>query len=508
MHVRILLMVFMSAAISGSAQYTYWNNALDSPVDSMSYFPIRIEETANGYIAIGGFISPNSNGILWSTISSQGNLETHGHAIAPLISYGGGGGYPHQAIQKLDDGQYLNARVYEPEVGHFFPYYVLLDENLDTVWTWLYNEYPILNGFNYSIPATTYVNDAEFVSACVTTNQDGLRFIRANTNHEIVSDAFWYPDLGNGEYIPDPQFVVQGNGDTLLLCGERYREIDGIDEDFQVYLLKSDFEATDVQILELGNPNICYDLAPGIVKMPNGHVLMLYSKCLSQTWFNNATVEFHAVEINTNNMSVVNDIVLDLGTMDDGAIGQLDVYRLIKNPFGGYLAFVQYVGVNGIGMIDYLLKIDDNLAMEWINPYHSNLENDIEQIIDVISTSDGGFAATGMSQGEFQRQWVFKIDACGYEQPNGCPATINLVNHEKVESLRVWPNPFYSQLKAELPENATRMYITDMTGRMLYEEKLFYPNQQWNLSFLEDGMYLLNIESAEGKVMGQRVVKR
>jgi hypothetical protein len=50
-----------------------------------------------------------------------------------------------------------------------------------------------------------------------------------------------------------------------------------------------------------------------------------------------------------------------------------------------------------------------------------------------------------------------------------------------------------------------RLY--DQTGREVLEEKVYYPNQEWNVSALERGVYVLEVVREEGGVDSKRVVK-
>jgi Secretion system C-terminal sorting domain len=503
----ICILSFLSLVHLGCAQYTYWNHTLTYPSDTITGMYGYVEQTQNGYRSFGSFGSTNTGGTSSNLINEEGFALGYNNTKLSISSIPGASGYANLSWIKLDSEHYLNTRTVLLDGQRFFPYYVFLDSNLDTLSTWYYDAYPSIGGYNSAVFGSTAVNQNEFVNVCYSMGKVGLRLIHANTNHEILSDAFWYPNLQQGNYAPSPEFAMQGNGDTLLICGE-WGYMSGIDMDFQVYLMKTDFLANDVRILEFGNPDNCYDLAPGIVKMPNGNVLMLYSKCLTQTWINESTVEFHAMEINTNSMSIVNDVVLDLGSIDDGIIGQLDVFRLIKNPFGGYLAYVQAVSSGGVDLVQHLLKLDDNLQVEWLQPYHTDLESDLESIIEVISTSDGGYLATGESLDDLQRQWVFKIDACGYELPSGCPATVGVSEQAKNLAMQVWPNPFSTQLKASLPQSAQSVSISDATGRIVFKENIYFPNQTFNLSWLADGMYLFNVQCSDGRVLGERIVKK
>jgi hypothetical protein len=149
---------------------------------------------------------------------------------------------------------------------------------------------------------------------------------------------------------------------------------------------------------------------------------------------------------------------------------------------------------------------EDNL--EWLNFYDPDV-GALEILFSIVETPDGGYVATGVTYPSEieQKQWAIKIDACGYEEPNGCPPVVSINESEKIE-MQIWPNPFHSSLKAILPVNAEWIIITDGTGRRVKEERIYYPHQQWNLSDLENGVYILNVVLEDGRVVARRVVKQ
>jgi hypothetical protein len=156
--------------------------------------------------------------------------------------------------------------------------------------------------------------------------------------------------------------------------------------------------------------------------------------------------------------------------------------------------------------------------LEWWNEYAppGSIPSDSYILPSILEASDGGFLATGVYINfttESQKIWHLKIDACGYEQPSGCPEVVGIEGDgrhpEPVEgSFPVWPNPFHTQLKAVLPPTATRVFISDATGRIVFEENIYYPRQEWNLSMLSDGVYVMSVELESGMMVSERIVKR
>ncbi len=76
--------------------------------------------------------------------------------------------------------------------------------------------------------------------------------------------------------------------------------------------------------------------------------------------------------------------------------------------------------------------------------------------------------------------------------------------------LTLYPNPAEDLISINYNFNVppSRLLIFDSSGRIVLEEKVFYPNQTWNLSWLSDGVYVMSVELKSGQVISERIVKR
>ncbi len=80
------------------------------------------------------------------------------------------------------------------------------------------------------------------------------------------------------------------------------------------------------------------------------------------------------------------------------------------------------------------------------------------------------------------------------------------INMDQAE-YQIYPNPFHSQLKAQLPANAQRVDWLDATGRLIHSENVYYPYQEWNLGALPIGVYHIQVILEDGRVVSKKVVK-
>ncbi len=76
--------------------------------------------------------------------------------------------------------------------------------------------------------------------------------------------------------------------------------------------------------------------------------------------------------------------------------------------------------------------------------------------------------------------------------------------------LEVFPNPLEDNITVKSNANIpiSNIKVFDAVGRKVFEEKVFYPNQTWNLSTLSDGVYVMSVELESGQFISERIVKQ
>jgi hypothetical protein len=55
--------------------------------------------------------------------------------------------------------------------------------------------------------------------------------------------------------------------------------------------------------------------------------------------------------------------------------------------------------------------------------------------------------------------------------------------------------------------DAASVRLYDQTGRVVLEEKVYYPNQEWNVSGLECGVYVLEMVRENSLTSSIKIVK-
>ena len=128
-----------------------------------------------------------------------------------------------------------------------------------------------------------------------------------------------------------------------------------------------------------------------------------------------------------------------------------------------------------------------------------------------VTSSNNIITFNGVCPGSYQ---AIITDSNGCAGTLNTPAVVSLLGTNIVaggegmqSSVSLWPNPFRNELKYALPPTAKRIFITDTRGRIVHEQKVFFPNGQFDFSFLGEGIYLFNTELENGEVMGSKLVK-
>jgi len=228
---------------------------------------------------------------------------------------------------------------------------------------------------------------------------------------------------------------------------------------------------------------------------------------LSQTTY---YIRPHLVFFKVSTMEVLNEIEYTLPFLENIELGGGSFNSIIQTQDNHIVAVLDWGNVStelGSGII----KFDYQGNILWANEYFPQDEQSERTLSDIIEAPDGGYTAVGFTDAPSAsaRQWLLKIDACGYEEPMGCPEVIvDNISESTVPTFVAWPNPFHQELKANLPDDAIFVEWLDMSGRIIHTEQVFYPKQRFNLSKLADGNYMMRVVLRDGRKLSKRVVKQ
>jgi hypothetical protein len=77
-------------------------------------------------------------------------------------------------------------------------------------------------------------------------------------------------------------------------------------------------------------------------------------------------------------------------------------------------------------------------------------------------------------------------------------ATITGNQDIREEIVSIYPNPASGQVTIEAPVSIQKLAVYDLTGKMVYQVETMQQKVQFNLDFLERGIYLVQLQTSQG----------
>ena len=515
---KIYLCVLLSAICHMSiGQYTYFNNTFLG--NTSGTLQMQISEENSNYVSLG----LDDFGIGRRTYSYGGELLTF-NSTGPIWANVGSGYNPRDSFLRLGNGfiSSYDANLEECSISPTgYVGYAYYNYDLDTVWTVAQREWSVCGDLAVALRSFVKIDDQTIGLS------SSMLYINSNPAPiDSVAIRISTFDVTNGNIITDHYQTHPYRSFEMhqMRYINGYFYISGdviIDQssptDYQTLLIKVNANAEIVGELQFGNPNGGWEKVPQMEINNDGDIVLVHE--YSSAWQVVDLVDWKQMSqmyitiVDPISFTVLSDVPYQMPGLDDWIRGVQN--RVVKQD-----AQDNYLVGCGVGRANnqipdltcVITKLDSNGIIIWQNIYQPPDYTDPEWysggMYDLIQTSDGGYLVSGVSYTLNQKHWLLKIDACGYEEPMGCPAVVSVDENNSSPQLQLWPNPFYNTLKAVLPENTSRIFITDMTGRIVLEEKVYFPHQQFDVSQLSTGVYLFNVACDDGSVIGQRVVKQ
>ena len=187
-------------------------------------------------------------------------------------------------------------------------------------------------------------------------------------------------------------------------------------------------------------------------------------------------------------------------------------------PDGGYIASGQAISTVPY-WVGWLFKIDENGDSLWYREYaFLNQEDVLQQLDDVIPTSDNGFFACGNILELFSNQemdtWVLKLDSLGCEAPGECWVGINETAQPEPLTvaggeLSIRPNPATTETHITWQGEAKLLEVFNASGVRVWQCKLPPEQTQYRLNTQAwpHGLYLLRLFMQDGQAITTKMMK-
>ncbi|MCF8299362.1 MAG: T9SS type A sorting domain-containing protein [Saprospiraceae bacterium] len=163
-----------------------------------------------------------------------------------------------------------------------------------------------------------------------------------------------------------------------------------------------------------------------------------------------------------------------------------------------------------------MLKLNSNGDSLWSRYYHigSDFRDDC-QFNDLILTNDGGFLAAGYHKpyvGSYNAgAWLVKMDSMGFAPGS---YTIGIENNELIitNNVRIYPNPSSDNINlsfAKNPSSQIILQIYNSVGVLVKQNQFQANNQEYriNIEDLESGVYFISILSDNKKLFSDKFIK-
>ncbi len=207
------------------------------------------------------------------------------------------------------------------------------------------------------------------------------------------------------------------------------------------------------------------------------------------------------------------------------------LYNMKKLSDGGYLGvgecWVDIIpdSVNGpADNVAYIMKLDSEFNLLWKRNYIPDGYAEISpssahcQLNDFVENEDGTITALGRvymytgdgpQGGYIQDSYILKVDSMGC-LVSGCE--VGIQEFEAYNDLILYPNPAHDQFILETGtyfNQPASIVIFDAQGRLVMTES--WPagekRKQMSVENLENGVYLVVVETTAGRVMIKRILK-
>jgi hypothetical protein len=332
---------------------------------------------------------------------------------------------------------------------------------------------------------------------------------------DTLANISWQKEYAcGGECDMNPyQITPLADGGYFYTNEERHYDLGDLDY-VRATLIKTDATGNQVWRKYYGSSSFDNE-RPFIAPTDDGNYLFFWCKTKTAGW---------------NGKQIATDATINVAKIDiDGNIlWQRDYAADLEQPIY-YVSDVQKLPDGSITLtgrigtflgIVFIMKIDQNGTIVWYRE-HTMPNNNVTfqgfyNVYGLTLTSDGGYAiaaeysseAGDMFTEQTQTGVVIKLDEYGCLEENCHILSTNNSQFSTTLELHVYPNPTSGVLKIVSDEVMEQVEIMDVTGKVVFSEKLKVKSGKLDLNYLESGVYYLRVLYANGSTSHQRIVKQ
>ncbi len=430
-----------------------------------------------------------------------------------------------------------------------------LNPNGEIVWV---NTYPFRPGSNTMI----LQNDKIYVSGH--TNEPNSRYTLycIDSLGEVVWNKTYGEHSKNSKF---PRLALWG--DKWVLCGGQDRNINNRPAPI-LYFVVTDIDGnqtsefyygenneTTIPVRTIGDnlgmclssyvycPDVCFlDLKAGVVAFDTSGNLeweldlpysynpyecvlaQIDSDYLAIKWFiDNTTIPNHDLTPPAIFFTDMSGNVLDTVVFQNQTLKEIRNMESVweSGLVGCGHEYPNYINLSNPKLFGWLFRMDENREVLWERSYiDSTYQGRTFGLRHIISTSDGGYLATGtitnfMTGVWESHNWLLKLDSMGCLEP-GCGNINYITETEEVvflkgKDIKIYPNPASDYVQVEFPadfdigQNVYAVLVSN-TGSIVRQEKINASQSQLDLSGIMSGMYYLMIRRGNEIIGRKRII--
>ena len=491
----VYLFILIVNCASADAQFTYFNLITGEQGDLSSEVCANVEAVTDGYVVWGAEIDDN---ILKHFIRKY-NLD--GQIVNENILVHQNQYVLSGIVNSFKWNPYIQKFVYIHGTnfndGTTKGYLIEFDENLDTVFTKHYFQYPPYTyPFIFEVESDGYIVTGEY-GGIMNSNGTFLMKLDFEGNiiwSEILQQEVYQHIYRNWQIIKiDGGYLITGGGKTPDSGNEPFGLITKVDNTGHII---SELTYQDDEALRVGHF--------GELRLMNNEILLSIS------------ISYELLDPNGNpNIFWRKFRLLKYNVEDEDFYWQQDYfgdYEMIMGSAGDKIATSDggavILGTRQGEYFDYyswILKIDSSGNQEWFHEYtFQTCDNCTNILYDIELAPDGGYIAAGQFANydidPRNATWLLKIDACGDLEWQGC-APVGVMEKEP-NQFSVYPNPGSGRFTIEASENSqiVSWAVYNLSGQKVAQGSAshFGQSMQINLN-LSSGLYALELVQSDGK---------
>jgi hypothetical protein len=396
-----------------------------------------------------------------------------------------------------------------PEGRYDRGWLMILDDDLDTLWTKTYTDDPPHD------TSTMFWNfrqlvDGGYIVVGLLNPVSGTGLFRIGMFRlDSIGGLIWKQKYGTGNADIQP-FDVSPTSDCGFIISGMNSLVNGPGtQNDDPIIIKTDSIGNQDWILNLGNPN-CHESYAMVDQAKDGNIQVgtIYS---DTCWSDNVwkgRINFLKIR---NDKSIVWDKKYGLQKI---WINTLKVRVLPNSDVIGTGWYWDYSGGTGPRVVSWILRTDSAGNEKWYREYILLTGNKSHNMLwNVIPTSDNGFAACGnvvpvAPDTGTQDSWVLKVDSLGCEAPGDCWVGQNEIivkTFTPDKPYVVFPNPALNKTTIEFHENPSgaQVVICNILGKTCYSGSIqpLQDRLEIDVGSWRKGIYIVRVMAGE-KIIG------